>query len=84
MKIANVINLLLHSVGCFLLSMYMSSCQQDFVDGKTYLSIIVNHLDDENYVHALKIKNEYSFLLDYQIIRHSLNSRNSLQVYPQH
>lgn len=64
MKIANVINLLLHSVGCFLLSMYMSSCQQDFVDGKTYPSIIVNHLDDGNYVHALKIKNGYSFLLD--------------------
>lgn len=64
MKIANVMKLLLHSVGCFLLSVCISSCQQDFVDGKTYTSTIVNHLDDESYVHALKVKNGYSFFLD--------------------
>ncbi len=56
--------LLLYSINCFLLLVCISSCRQDFVDGKTYASIIVNHLDDESYVHALKVKNGYSFFLD--------------------
>ena len=64
MKIANVTKLLLYSVGPFLLLMYISSCRQDFVDGKTYTSTIVNHLDNESYIHALKVKDGYSFLLD--------------------
>lgn len=55
---------LLYSISCFLLSVCISSCRQDFVDGKTYTSAIVNHLDDGSYIHGLKLKNGYSFLLD--------------------
>ena len=54
----------LYTINCFLLSICISSCRQGFVDGKTYTSAIVNHLDDGSYIHALKIKNGYSFLLD--------------------
>ncbi|WP_456087816.1 hypothetical protein [Parabacteroides sp.] len=55
---------LFYFISYFLLSVCISSCRQDFVDGKTYTSTIVNHLGDESYIHALKIKNGYSFFLD--------------------
>ncbi len=55
---------LLYFISCILLSASFSSCRQKFVDGKTYSSVLVNHLGNESYIYALKIKDGYSFFLD--------------------